>query len=63
VDAGAFAELLGAKKIDRYELTACEARVYLGTMNPGQEFAFSYSLQAKYPIRAEAAPLEITVTE
>jgi hypothetical protein len=59
VDAGSFAELLGAKKIDRYEVTARHVRVYLGTMEPGKEFAFSYGLRAKYPIRAKTPKSEV----
>ncbi|MBI4617673.1 MAG: hypothetical protein HY720_28940 [Planctomycetes bacterium] len=44
VDAGDFAELLGERKIDRYELTPREVRIYLGAMEPGQEFAFRYHI-------------------
>ncbi|MBI4614274.1 MAG: hypothetical protein HY720_11735 [Planctomycetes bacterium] len=59
VDAGDFAELLGEKKIDRYELTPREVRIYLGAMEPGQEFAFRYHLSARYPLKAKTAKSEV----
>ncbi len=59
VDPGDFAEMLGQKTIDRYELTPREVRLYLGAMQPGQEVAFRYHLTAKFPLRAKTAKSEV----
>ena len=53
VDPGDFAELLGQKKIEKYSLTGRQITLYLGTLVPKQEVSFSYTLTAKYPIKAK----------
>jgi hypothetical protein len=52
-DAGCFAELVGQKKIARYSITGRQITVYLGDVKPGYKLDFSYTLKAKYPIKAK----------
>ncbi|NSW57183.1 MAG: hypothetical protein HPY44_14310 [Armatimonadetes bacterium] len=54
VDAGDFAELVGSKKIDRFNLTGRQVIVYLETVEGRQKLDFSYTLQARYPLKAQA---------
>ena len=53
VDAGDFAELVGSKKIDRFTITGRQVIVYLERMAPRQEITLSYSLRARFPLRAQ----------
>jgi hypothetical protein len=53
VDAGAFAELVKQKKIERFGVTARQITIYLGRVMPGQVLEFDYQLRARYPIRAK----------
>ncbi len=59
VDPESFADMLSKGKIDRYELTARQIRVYLGKMDPGQKFEFDYALKAKYPVKAKTPKSEV----
>jgi uncharacterized protein YfaS (alpha-2-macroglobulin family) len=54
VDAGDFAELVGSKKIDRFNLTGRQAIIYLETVGGRQKLEFSYTLRARYPLKAQA---------
>jgi uncharacterized protein YfaS (alpha-2-macroglobulin family) len=53
VDAGDFAEMVGAKKIQKFEVTGRQVSLYLGDVTPGSVQTFEYSLKPKYPIRAK----------
>jgi len=53
VDAGDFAEMVGAKKIKRFSLTARQVILYLGDAKPGDVQSFEYTLKPKYPIKAK----------
>jgi hypothetical protein len=55
-DGGDFAEMVAAKKIQRFSVTARQATLYLGDVKPGSEHAFEYALKPKYPIKAKARP-------
>jgi hypothetical protein len=52
VDAGEFAELVGAKKIEKFTVTARQVTLYIGDVKPGDVKTFDYTLKPKYPIRA-----------
>ncbi|MBI3272273.1 MAG: hypothetical protein HYZ53_25000 [Planctomycetes bacterium] len=52
-DAGAFAELVGSKRIDKYSITGRQITVYLGNVARERPIEFSYSLRARFPIRAQ----------
>lgn len=54
-DRGDFAEMVGMKKIERFDLTARQATLYIGNVKPGQETEFTYQLIPKYPIKAKTA--------
>jgi hypothetical protein len=54
VDAGDFAELVGAKKIQKFTLTSRQATLYLGDVKPGEVQKFAYTLRPKYPVKAKA---------
>lgn len=54
-DPGDFAEMIGMKKIQRYDLNPRQATLYIGDVQPGQEFEFVYHLTPKYPIKAKTA--------
>src|SRR5207244_177168 len=53
VDAGDFAEMVAAKKINRFSVTSRQVILYLGDVKPGQELTFEYTLRPKYPIKAK----------
>ncbi len=53
VDAGEFAELVAAKKLNRFDVTGRQIILYLGDIQPGQELSFTYTLKPKYPIKAK----------
>jgi hypothetical protein len=54
VDAGDFAELVAAKKVQRFSVTARQVTLYLGEVKAGSEQSFEYALKPKYPIKAKA---------
>jgi hypothetical protein len=56
VDGGDFAELVAAKKVQRFSVTNRQVTLYLGDVKPGSEHVFEYSLKAKYPIKAKTPP-------
>lgn len=55
VDPGDFAEMVGSKTIQRFDLNPRQATLYIGDVRPGQEFEFVYHLMPKYPIKAKTA--------
>jgi hypothetical protein len=52
-DAGDFAELVRAKKVQRFTVTARQVTLYLGDVKPGSVHVFEYGLRPKYPIKAK----------
>jgi len=55
VDRGDFAEMVGMKKIKKFDLNPRQATLYIGDVKPGQAFEFIYHLMPKYPIKARTA--------
>jgi hypothetical protein len=53
-DAGDFAEMVGAKRVQKFSLTSRQATLYLGDVKPGDELQFKYSLRPKYPVKAQS---------
>ena len=47
------AELVGAKKVEKFTVTARQVTLYLGDVKPGDTRTFEYTLKPKYPIRAK----------
>jgi hypothetical protein len=54
VDAGDFAEMVAAKKVQRFDVTARQVILYIGDVTADSERSFEYSLKPKYPIKAKA---------
>jgi hypothetical protein len=54
VDPGDFAEMVGKKQIERFSVTARTVTLYLGKVQPGDVKTFTYTLRARYPVRAQA---------
>ena len=52
--AGEFAELVGAKRVQKVSVTARQVTLYLGDVKPVSSQAFEYTLRPKYPVRAKA---------
>jgi len=52
-DAGDFAEMVGARKVQKFSLTERQAILYLGDVEPNREYKFKYSLRPKYPVKAK----------
>jgi hypothetical protein len=53
VDAGDFAEMVAAKKIQKFSITARQVTLYIGDVKPGDVKSFEYTLKPKYPIKAK----------
>src|SRR6266851_5392858 len=53
VDAGDFSELVSAKKIEKFTVTARQVTLYLGDVKKGDVKSFEYTLKPKYPIKAK----------
>jgi hypothetical protein len=56
VDPGDFAELVGAGRIQKFQVTPRTVTLYLGDVKPGAVATFPYTLRPKYPLRAKAPP-------
>ncbi len=56
VDAGEFAEMVGAKKVQKFSVTARQVTLYLGDVKPGTPQVFEYTLKPKYPLKAKTPP-------
>ena len=54
LDGGDFAELVAAKKVQRFSITARQITLYIGDVKVGSEHTFEYALKPKYPIKAKA---------
>jgi hypothetical protein len=54
VDAGEFAEMVAAKKIEKFSATSRQVTLYIGDVKPGQALTFEYALKPKYPVKAKA---------
>jgi hypothetical protein len=52
VDPGDFAEMVAAKKIQKFTVTERTVTMYLGDVKPGDVLTFDYVLRPKYPLRA-----------
>jgi hypothetical protein len=52
-DGGDFAEMVAAKKVQKFSLTARQATLYLGDVKPGDVLTFEYGLKPKYPVKAK----------
>jgi hypothetical protein len=53
VENDSFEKMAAEKKIDKFQVTARQAILYFGKLEPGQEIEFSYDLRARYPIRVK----------
>jgi hypothetical protein len=53
VDGGDFAEMVKAKQIEKFTVTARQVTLYLGDVKPGGVKSFEYALKPKYPIKAK----------
>ena len=53
VDGGDFAEMVAAKKLQKFSITARQVTLYLGDVKPGDVLSFEYMLKAKYPVKAK----------
>src|SRR5205823_1295867 len=54
VDAGEFAEMVAAKKVQKFSVTSRQVTLYLGDVKPGDVLPFEYTLRPKYPVKAKA---------
>jgi hypothetical protein len=52
-DPGDFAEMVKAKKITKFSLTARQVTLYIGDLKPGNVKTFDYVLRPKYPVTAK----------
>jgi hypothetical protein len=52
-DAGEFAEMVAAKKVQKFSTTSRQVTLYLGDVKPGDVLTFEYTLKPKYPIKAK----------
>jgi hypothetical protein len=53
VDGGDFAEMVAAKKVQKFTVTARQVTLYLGDVKPGDVLTFEYGLKPKYPVKAK----------
>jgi hypothetical protein len=53
VDAGDFADMVGANRIQKFSVTARQVTLYLGDVKPGEVKTFEYVLKPKYPVKAK----------
>jgi hypothetical protein len=53
-DAGDFAEMVKANKVEKFSLTPSQATLYLGAVAAGSAQSFAYTLRPKYPVHASA---------
>ena len=51
IEAGELAELVGSQKIERFQITARQAIVYLRELAPGQTLELRYRLKATMPVK------------
>jgi hypothetical protein len=53
VDGGEFAEMVAAKKVQKFSVTSRQVTLYLGDVKPGDVLTFEYTLKPKYPLKAK----------
>src|SRR5207245_6691309 len=53
IDAGDFAEMVAAKKIEKFTVTQRQVTLYIGDVKKGDVKTFEYSLKPKYPVTAK----------
>ena len=53
VEAGDFAEMVAAKKVNKFNVTSRQVILYLGDVKPDEVLTFEYTLKPKYPIKAK----------
>ena len=53
-DPGDFAEMVAAKKVQKFSVTSRQVTLYLGDVKPGDVLTFEYGLKPKYPLKAKA---------
>ncbi len=53
VEAGDLAELVGEKKISKFNLTGRQVIVYIEQLDAGQEVSFDYRVKARFPVKAK----------
>jgi hypothetical protein len=54
VDGGDFAEMVKAKKVQKFSVTARQVTLYLGDVTQRDRHSFTYSLKPKFPVKAQA---------
>jgi hypothetical protein len=52
--AGEFAEPVGARRVQKFGVTARQMTLYRGDVKPDSVLAFAYTLRPKYPVQAKA---------
>ena len=55
VDAGDFAEMVGAKKVKKFSVTSRQVILYLGDVKPGEEIKLRVHAEAEVPAEGEDA--------
>lgn len=53
VDAGDFAEMVAAKKVQKFSVTSRQVTLYLGDVKPNDVLTFEYGLKPKFPVKAK----------
>ena len=52
-DPGDFAEMVAARKVQKFSVTSRQVTLYLGDVKPGDVLTFEYGLKPKYPVKAK----------
>ena len=53
VDPGDFAEMVAAKKVQKFSVTSRQVTLYIGDVKPGDALVYEYALKPKYPVKAK----------
>ena len=56
IERGELDELVGSKKIAKYQITARKAVIYLRGLRPGQQLELRYRLKATMPVKVAVPP-------
>ncbi len=56
-DKNGLAEMVKAKKVQKFSVTQRQVTLYLGDVKAGDTHSFSYSLKPRFPVRASAPAL------
>jgi hypothetical protein len=54
VDPGDFAEMVAKKTVNKFSVTSRQVILYLSDLRPGETRQFTYTLRARFPLRAKA---------